>query len=562
MRKQFLRSIATIAVIALLCPLIAPLLSAQSTNQAPTTKTHKLNEINIKFNDDAQIQIENGSFVSQNTDATALNSLLKTVTSSKNRTINDSAKNIKAQRQTLKTKSGRDLADLSSYYTITIRPGTDGTQLIGQLQLLPYVDDAYFSFLPAPAPTSPDFSGLQNYRIDAPTGMGVNTAGSQPGVRGDAVQLLDIEYSWNTNHEDVTDSAQVNSLVSNGTPTDPFNNDNHGTAVTGITNGDHNGFGINGIAPNATLKRVNVSNIERGWDMANAIYVAQTVLGAGDVMLIEQQAWGPNNTFAPVEWEAATYDAITYATAKGIIVIEAAGNGGQNLDDPIYGVGFPYGKPNSGAIIVGAGAACGYQANRSRISYSNYGSRVDVQGWGECVTTSGYGYLSGLTKNEYYISSFSGTSSASALVAAVAAAISSAKETQFGIRMTSAEMRNLLVTTGTAQDVSIAGKIGPLPNLSAALADKIAPSAPTDLTVTSLTATSVSLKWNAAVDNIGVKNYQIFRNDVLITTTSNLTFVNSSLKRNTSYTYKVRAVDAAGNLSTFSNSITVRTKNK
>ena len=41
--------------------------------------------------------------------------------------------------------------------------------------------------------------------------------------------------------------------------------------------------------------------------------------------------------------------------------------------------------------FVGAGAACAGSSDRSRLSFSNHGARLDLQGWGQCVTTSGYG---------------------------------------------------------------------------------------------------------------------------------------------------------------------------
>ena len=61
----------------------------------------------------------------------------------------------------------------------------------------------------------------------------------------------------------------------------------------------------------------------------------------------------------PVEYLAAVYDAIKLATQSGIIVVEAAGNGGVDLDAPAYGAPFPDGKADSGAIIVGAGSGDG-----------------------------------------------------------------------------------------------------------------------------------------------------------------------------------------------------------
>ena len=142
-----------------------------------------------------------------------------------------------------------------------------------------------------------------------------------------------------------------------------------------------------------------------GNELHNAVLLAVQHLDPGDVILLEAQVRGPRWTAAtgdvgllPVEWVTVSYDAIRTATANGIIVVEATGNGYQNLDDPIYGgVLSAGGRADSGAIMVGAGHApdadCGTEPARSRMNYSNYGSRIDVQAWGECVTTTGYGGL-------------------------------------------------------------------------------------------------------------------------------------------------------------------------
>jgi hypothetical protein len=77
-----------------------------------------------------------------------------------------------------------------------------------------------------------------------------------------------------------------------------------------------------------------------------------------------------------------------------------AGNGSQNLDDPVHDTlkpGYPSDWVNpvtrktraSGAILVGAGAPPSLPNPRSRLTFSNYGSAVDTQGWGRRVTTTG-----------------------------------------------------------------------------------------------------------------------------------------------------------------------------
>jgi serine protease len=542
---------------------VTPVIVAGQTQTATSKiQTKDKSVIHVKFSDEADVALQNDTLVSQTgVDLSQANLLLHTKGNVKDRVFNrESREEINQRRQHIKATTGRVVRDLNGYYAVKVRSGVDGDQLVSELKALPYVTEAYFVPISAPTPTTPSYSTMQSYRLTAPTGMDIDEAASVPGVKGENVQVTDVEYSWNLSHEDIAPTVNATTRLVNGTPVDPFNDDNHGTAVAGIIHGAINNVGVNGIAPNAALHVANVNNVERGWDLANTIYSAQSAMQPGDVMLLEQQAWGPDNTLAPAEWVPEVYDAITYATARGIIVIEAAGNGGQNLDDPKYGTTFPNGKPDSGAIMVGAGAACGLQANRSRMSFSNYGRRVNVQGWGECVTTTGYGNLGDNTlKNAWYTNTFNGTSSASALIAAVSASVSSAKEAQTGQPLTPAALRSLLVSTGTPQDLSVGGNIGPLPNVAKALGvgvDKTAPSTPTSLTVSS-SSSKAYLKWKASSDNVKVSGYQIYRNNFLIATTSSLSYTDSNVRVGTKYSYKVRAIDTSHNVSGYSSTIYV-----
>jgi len=89
--------------------------------------------------------------------------------------------------------------------------------------------------------------------------------------------------------------------------------------------------------------------------------------------------------------------------------------------------------------------------------------------------------------------------------------------------------------------------------------DTQAPSAPGNLTTTAITANSISLKWNASTDNIGVSGYDIFRGSSLVGSTASLSYTDSGLTANTAYSYTVKAKDSAGNFSPASNSLNVTT---
>src|SRR3954447_4444057 len=89
--------------------------------------------------------------------------------------------------------------------------------------------------------------------------------------------------------------------------------------------------------------------------------------------------------------------------------------------------------------------------------------------------------------------------------------------------------------------------------------DTTAPSAPTGLTSPSHTSSSVSLSWTASTDNVGVTGYQIFRNGAQVGTSTATSFTNTGLAASTTYSFTVRATDAAGTVSGQSNAVSVTT---
>ncbi|MFF8292278.1 cellulase family glycosylhydrolase [Streptomyces sp. NPDC016309] len=82
-------------------------------------------------------------------------------------------------------------------------------------------------------------------------------------------------------------------------------------------------------------------------------------------------------------------------------------------------------------------------------------------------------------------------------------------------------------------------------------ADTTAPTAPTGLTSTARTATSVSLSWTAATDDVAVTGYDVYRGAVRVNTApvTATTYTDTGLAPATPYRWSVRARDAAGNVS-------------
>ncbi|MBH5318457.1 lytic polysaccharide monooxygenase [Paenibacillus sp. GSMTC-2017] len=88
----------------------------------------------------------------------------------------------------------------------------------------------------------------------------------------------------------------------------------------------------------------------------------------------------------------------------------------------------------------------------------------------------------------------------------------------------------------------------------------VPPSDPTNLTVTAVTSTTVSLSWTASTDNVQVAGYEIYRNNAYVGYATGTTFTDTLLTPNTPYQYKIKARDTSNNLSVnFSNTATGQT---
>jgi hypothetical protein len=89
--------------------------------------------------------------------------------------------------------------------------------------------------------------------------------------------------------------------------------------------------------------------------------------------------------------------------------------------------------------------------------------------------------------------------------------------------------------------------------------DTTAPSAPTGLSAGAATTSTVSLSWDAASDDVGVDHYAVYSGGVQVATTTQTSARISGLAPATSYSFTVRAIDAAGNVSPDSAAVEART---
>lgn len=189
----------------------------------------------------------------------------------------------------------------------------------------------FCAFNPSFAQQIPDYTYFQTYLAEPPYGLNAYYAWQFPGGKGNGVKIVDIEGGWNINHYDL-DANTTGSLGNNST---------HGTAVMGIMIAEENDFGITGFAPNASAQG-EIYNDDS--DITVEINNAMNQLNIGDIILIEMHVdvyYPPNETtyrqmpaeFLPIylgQW--GNREAIKNAVDAGYVVIEVAGNGGNNLD--------------------------------------------------------------------------------------------------------------------------------------------------------------------------------------------------------------------------------------
>ena len=358
-------------------------------------------------------------------------------------------------------------AETDRYLAIDVPQGAEADAIADLVKDAPDVETAYAEGGPTPPPVEPSDdprSANQGYLGEAPGGVDARWAWSM-GVDGSGVGFVDLEQGWTLSHEDVPPAIEVISGLS-------LEYHGHGTAVLGELCASDNSIGCIGLAPSAEARVVSQWRAEDDYRTAEAIVSAVAVMQPGDVLLLEAQTRYSTSgrRYVPVEVEEAVFVAIRSATDAGIIVVEAAGNGSVDLDAFQDVNGRQILNRNSsdfrdsGAIIVGAASSA---APHSRMSFSNFGSRVDCYAWGENVDTCGDGGSG--NQDDSYTADFSGTSSASPMIAGAALLLQHWRELVRQPRLGPAAMRQLLSdpaqnTTSAAPDDD---RIGAMPNLRA-----------------------------------------------------------------------------------------------
>jgi chitodextrinase len=82
---------------------------------------------------------------------------------------------------------------------------------------------------------------------------------------------------------------------------------------------------------------------------------------------------------------------------------------------------------------------------------------------------------------------------------------------------------------------------------SQSVADSTAPTAPGTPVASGTTSLQTTLTWAASTDNVGVTGYEVYRGTTLVGTVTSTTFTDTGLTQGTTYSYTIKAKDAAGN---------------
>jgi len=266
------------------------------------------------------------------------------------------------------------------------------------------------------------------------------------GYTGQGVVVAVVDSGVDYNHSDLSGNIWVNSdeVANNGVDddgngfiddvqgwdfvdgdNDPMDLNDHGTHVAGTIAAENNGFGVTGVAYNASIMSV------RTFD-ANGLGLPSDI-AAGIRYAVDNGADVINLSLGGDFTSAEEEEAIRYASDSGVVVVMAAGNEGAS--QPVY----PARYATDWGIAVGA-----VDSNKTLANFSNRAGATAL----DYVVAPGVDILSTTPGNSY--KSFDGTSMATPHVAGVAALVLSANP-----NLTPPEVESLLTQTANRTGITV-----------------------------------------------------------------------------------------------------------
>ncbi len=283
---------------------------------------------------------------------------------------------------------------------------------------------------------------------EPPGGMAVFDSAPWPAQAGHGVKLAFLAPGYQRAHPDYR-HLEVRELR----PTHRHDR-GLGTWTLGVLFAQPIHAGLVGVCPRAEPVFVRPWSQRGGGNIhscADAIDLACTALAPGDVLLLAHTGLA-----LPAELDLAAFAAIQLATARGIHVVEAAGDAPHDLDQHDHGGAFDPALRDSGAILV-----TGYMRHPlpppttgTRIRGAR-GRRVDLHAPSPIYTVKPTG------TDRHLVQWFQGSTSAATQVAGVVAVASGVERQRTGRPVPPARMRALLKATGTPAmleaDLPVAG---------------------------------------------------------------------------------------------------------
>lgn len=442
-----------------------------------------------------------------------------------------------------------------------------------------YAEPNYLYYTTAVIPNDPSFDELWGLNNTGQTGGtadadidGVEAWDIQTGSRSVIVGVIDTGID--INHPDLQANIWTNpgEIPGNGMDddgngyiddvhgwdfinddNDPFDDNSHGTQVTGpIGASGNNATGVVGVNWEVTLMPLKFLDANGAGSTADAVEAIIYATNMGARVL--NNSWGGGGRSQALE------DAIRYANDNGVLFVATVGNGSSNIDiSPVYPA--CYDVPNIvtvGAIESngnltnsGSGGNCGgcgtLTVSSTDISdRSNYGKNtVDMGAPGDNILTT--------SPNNIY-QPMSGTSMATPYVSGVAALVAA----QFP-SATNHQLKDILMTTTQPfSDLADKTVTGGVVNAENAVSGAIS-IYPPDLTATARSDTSILLTWK---DNyFGEEGFVLNRDGVeliRLVRNSRSYLDTTGLERGKTYAYTV-AVDLGPVISNPSNEVLATT---
>jgi len=221
-----------------------------------------------------------------------------------------------------------------------------------------------------------DMANYDGYRLEP-----IQTLNAFGDFEQDHLNLLFAEQLWQYSFGDNTTIAVIDSGIDKNHPSlksayaggynfvsnnsTPIDESGHGTAIAAIIAGRGPQYGIAPKAKILALKVLDKNNQGSNYDVTRAILYAADLL---EDMPNPNKADIINLSLGSYSYSPAMHDAIKRATAKGIVIIAAAGNSARNK------IAYPAALPE----VISVGAAQLVYNDWSLMPYSNYGKYADI----------------------------------------------------------------------------------------------------------------------------------------------------------------------------------------